>query len=97
MQVTKIEMLFLPALLTKDDPLRQRAYFGWKAMIGPRSGEEKQYGKIHELPGGDYRDEFDKGQRQKWTLVALEEIEDARRALVAGKPVNAESLPQRAF
>lgn len=68
-----------------------RTYFSWKAMIGP-----KQYGVVHELPGADYPEGFDKGQRQKWTLIALEEIDDVRRALLAGKPIDAQSLPQRA-
>lgn len=54
-QITKIEMNFLPSVLTKDDPLIQHGYFSWKFTIADPDRERKyghviELGKVTELP-----------------------------------------------
>lgn len=63
---------FIPATPTKDDPLGQRGFFTWKAII-----DGKQFGMVHELDGSPK--EMAPDQYKKWTLVALDEAEKVRR------------------
>jgi len=80
--VSEIRLVLIAGAVTQDDPLAQRAYFGWKARIGTL-GEPKVWGKVHELAGIEYR-EWTVEKRERWTLFALSEIEEVRIHLASG-------------